>query len=59
MLTGDADKSVMFEVWHELPVVADEATLLAKWSLVRTARADVTKALEAQREAGKISYNFV
>ncbi|WP_295006733.1 isoleucine--tRNA ligase [uncultured Dechloromonas sp.] len=54
VLTGKADDSIMFQRWHELPVVAGEGELLAKWSLIRAARADVTKALEAQREAGKI-----
>ncbi|MBS1142256.1 MAG: Isoleucyl-tRNA synthetase [Proteobacteria bacterium] len=54
VLTGKADDSVMFQVWHDLPAVAGEGDLLAKWALIRTARADVTKALEAQREAGKI-----
>jgi isoleucyl-tRNA synthetase len=44
----------MFQVWHELPKPEGEGELLAKWTLVRAARADVTKALEAQREAGKI-----
>ncbi|MCG2578321.1 isoleucine--tRNA ligase [Dechloromonas sp. XY25] len=54
VLTGKDDDSIMFQLWHELPVAADEGDLLAKWSQIRTARADVTKALEAQREAGKI-----
>jgi len=54
VLTGNADDSLMFQVWHELPKPEGEGDLLAKWALVRTARADVTKALEAQREAGKI-----
>ena len=54
VLTGNADDSVMFQVWHGLPKPEGEGELLAKWALVRTARADVTKALEAQREAGKI-----
>ena len=54
VLTGKADDSVMFQQWHELPVQAGEGELLAKWALIRSVRADVTKALEAQREAGKI-----
>ncbi len=54
VLTGKADDSVMFQVWHDLPELAGEGELLTKWSLIRSARADVTKALEAQREAGKI-----
>jgi isoleucyl-tRNA synthetase len=54
VLTGKADDSIMFQLWHDLPALEGEGELLAKWSLIRTARADVTKALEAQREAGKI-----
>ncbi|MDP2881960.1 MAG: isoleucine--tRNA ligase [Azonexus sp.] len=54
VLTGQADDSIMFQQWHELPAQAGEGDLLAKWTLIRSARADVTKALEAQREAGKI-----
>ena len=54
VLTGKAEDSIMFQQWHELPAQAGEGELLAKWSLVRAVRADVTKALEAQREAGKI-----
>ena len=54
VLTGNADDSVMFQVWHDLPKPEGEGEMLAKWALIRTARADVTKALEAQREAGKI-----
>ncbi|WP_374340385.1 isoleucine--tRNA ligase [Azonexus sp.] len=54
VLTGDAEQSVMFQLWHELPKPEGEGDLLSRWSLVRAARADVTKALEAQREAGRI-----
>jgi len=54
VLTGKAEDSVMFQQWHDLPAQAGEGDLLAKWALIRTVRADVTKALEAQREAGKI-----
>jgi len=54
VLTGKADDSVMFQLWHDLPALANEGELLAKWAIVRAVRADVTKALEEQREAGKI-----
>ena len=54
VLTGDAEQSVMLHTWHELPKPEGEGELLAKWALVRAVRADVTKALEAQREAGRI-----
>ncbi|HQU79008.1 MAG TPA: isoleucine--tRNA ligase [Azonexus sp.] len=54
VLGGNADDSVMFQLWHDLPKPEGEGEMLAKWALIRMARADVTKALEAQREAGKI-----
>ena len=54
VLTGDAEQSVMFHTWHELPKPEGEGELLARWALIRVVRADVTKALEAQREAGRI-----
>ncbi len=54
VLAGKDDDSVMFQLWHELPKPAGEGELLAKWAIIRSVRNDVTKALEAQREAGKI-----
>ncbi len=54
VLSGKADDSIMFQVWHELPKPEAEGDLLAKWAIIREVRNDVTKALEAQREAGKI-----
>jgi isoleucyl-tRNA synthetase len=54
VLTGDADDSVMFQQWHQLPAQSGEAELLAKWAIIREVRNDVTKALEARREAGEI-----
>jgi isoleucyl-tRNA synthetase len=54
VLTGDSEQSVMFHTWHELPKPEGEGELLARWALIRLARADVTKALETQREAGRI-----
>ncbi len=54
VLSGDEDDSVMFQQWHELPEQPGEAELLAKWAIVREVRNDVTKALEARREAGEI-----
>ncbi|MDD2883849.1 MAG: isoleucine--tRNA ligase [Dechloromonas sp.] len=54
VLAKGADESIMFQVWHDLPEQLDEAGLLAKWSIVREVRNDVTKALEARREAGEI-----
>jgi len=54
VLSGDEDDSVMFQLWHELPAQTNETELLAKWAIVREVRNDVTKALEARREAGEI-----
>jgi isoleucyl-tRNA synthetase len=54
VLVGSDDDSVMFHVWHELPKPDGEGELLAKWAIVRAVRNDVTKALEARREAGEI-----
>ncbi len=54
LLTGDAEESVMLHTWHDLPKPPGEGELLAKWQAVREVRGEVTKALEAQREAGKI-----
>ena len=54
VLEGDADDSVMFQQWHDLPAPAGEGELLAKWAIIREVRNDVTKALEARREAGEI-----
>ena len=51
---GQSDDSVMFHTWHDLPAVDGEGDVLARWTLIRGVRHEVTKALEAQREAGKI-----
>ena len=50
----DADDSVMLHTWQPLPILADEAALLDKWSKIRGYRADVTRALEELRIAGQI-----
>ncbi|MGB4466856.1 MAG: isoleucine--tRNA ligase [Azovibrio sp.] len=54
ILSGDADQSIMFHTWHELPAQDGEGELLAKWKRIREVRGEVTKALEALREAGQI-----
>jgi isoleucyl-tRNA synthetase len=46
--------TIFAETYHRLPAVAGAEALLAKWSAIRTVRAEVAKAIEAQREAGKI-----
>jgi len=52
--SGKSDDSVMLHTFHRLPEQGDEAALTAKWALIREARGRVTKAIEAQREGGKV-----
>ncbi|HNI73464.1 MAG TPA: class I tRNA ligase family protein, partial [Accumulibacter sp.] len=52
--TGDATRSVMLETWQPLPEPAEEGGLLEKWRLIRGLRAEVLRALEELRIAGKI-----
>ena len=52
-VTGQGE-SVMLATWHTLPDLAEESALTARWTQLREVRAEVTKAMEAQREAGKI-----
>jgi isoleucyl-tRNA synthetase len=54
LTTGDAEQSIMLHTWHEFPTQDNDSELLAKWSQIRQVRAEVTKALEALREAGQI-----
>jgi isoleucyl-tRNA synthetase len=54
VFSPNAAGTVFTEVYHELPGVAGHEALLAKWDQIRIVRADVLKAIEAQREAGKI-----
>jgi isoleucyl-tRNA synthetase len=51
---GKAQESVMLHTFHQLPEQGDEAALSARWTLVREVRGNVTKAIEEQREAGRI-----
>ena len=53
-ITGDANDSIMLHTWQALPAPADEAALLDKWNKIRLYRAEVTRALEELRIAGKI-----
>ena len=46
--------TVFTELFHEVPTVAGPEPLRAKWTQIRAIRADVLRAIEAQREAGKL-----
>jgi isoleucyl-tRNA synthetase len=52
--TLGAGESVMLASPHALPAQADAAELLTRWQAIRDVRGEVTKVLEALREAGKI-----
>ena len=52
-LTGKTG-SIMLQTWQPLPALAGEAVLLDKWSKIRFYRAEVTRALEELRVAGRI-----
>ena len=54
VFSPNASGTIFTEVYHELPGVAGHEALLAKWDRIRAVRADVLKAIEAQREAGRI-----
>ena len=51
---GAGSESVFLHTWYELPEDPDAATLLARWELIRQAKGEVQKELEALRVAGKI-----
>ncbi|WP_313952657.1 isoleucine--tRNA ligase [Accumulibacter sp.] len=52
--SGDENESVMLHTWQPLPTPASEGELLDKWGKIRGYRADVMRALEELRIAGKI-----
>ena len=53
-LINDKPESIMQQTWQPLPTLDNEAALLDKWSKIRSCRAEVTRALEELRVAGKI-----
>ena len=46
--------SVMLTTWHELPEQAEEAAMMARWTRIRTLRADTARVLETLRSEGGI-----
>jgi isoleucyl-tRNA synthetase len=51
---GAGSESVFLHTWYELPAVTDAEALLERWDLIRQAKGEVQKELEALRVAGKI-----
>ena len=46
--------SIFTEEFGSFPVIADAQSLLSKWQRIREIRSEITKAIELEREAGKI-----
>ena len=46
--------SIMLTTWNTLPAGAEETELTARWQVLRNVKAEVSKALEDLRSAGKI-----
>jgi isoleucyl-tRNA synthetase len=54
LFSAKKDDSVFFHTWHEIPVPADAAALLVKWTRLRELRSPVRKQIEDLRAAGKV-----
>jgi isoleucyl-tRNA synthetase len=54
VFVGNRDATVFTELYHEMPPIEGHEALLAKWSRIRTLRAEVLKHIEVMREAGKL-----
>jgi isoleucyl-tRNA synthetase len=46
--------TIFTEEFYELPKIHDASALIAKWDRIRAMRSDITKAIEFEREAGKV-----
>ena len=53
-LTGDAQDSVLFHTWHDLPAHPDTESLQQRWAKIRSLRSQVLKKLEDSRTQGEI-----
>jgi isoleucyl-tRNA synthetase len=49
-----SDPTVFEQQAHDLPEIAESDALLLKWQAIRDARAEVLKAIEVEREAGRV-----
>jgi isoleucyl-tRNA synthetase len=50
----NSKETIFTEEFHQLPSIANAAELLVKWDRIRAMRSDITKAIEFEREAGKV-----
>ena len=51
---GPTDPTIFEQEAHQLPVIAAAQSLLQKWQAIRAVRAEVLKAIEVEREAGRV-----
>lgn len=54
IFSPNASETIFTERFETLPEVPDAEALLAKWTKIREARAEMQKAIEAEREAGRV-----
>jgi isoleucyl-tRNA synthetase len=46
--------TIFTEEFYDLPAIASAEVLIKKWTQIRSMRSDITKAIENEREAGKV-----
>jgi isoleucyl-tRNA synthetase len=46
--------TIFTEEFHQLPAIDGAKALISKWDRIRAMRSDITKAIEFEREAGKV-----
>lgn len=49
-----SNNTIFTEEFHTLPTIKNAEELLNKWSRIREIRSDITKAIENEREAGRV-----
>ena len=54
VFTGEADKSVFEETWHQLPEAMLEQSVIEQWENIRRFREIVTKRIEEKRAAKEV-----
>jgi isoleucyl-tRNA synthetase len=47
-------RTIFSQTWHSLPVIEHSGALLDEWDAIRALRAEVLKAIESERAAGRV-----
>src|SRR5690606_96006 len=50
----DGGETIFTQTWYRFPEVVDAAALITKWNRIRALRAEVMRAIEEQRIAGRV-----